>query len=268
MKLLPLIIIPFLLSGCGSDSGTSVGTDAGDQTATDTDTADSDTDAGSGNGDADGDTDDGSTNDSDPDPVASEATARYRLTFSASWSAQTHAQDFPGNPHFSGLVGAVHNEQIIFWESGQIATNGIEEVAESGAKTLMLEEVNAAIANGYATASIDGGGVATSPGVASIEFEVSRDYPQVTVTTMVAPSPDWFVGVHNLALFDGTAFVDSITRDLAVYDAGTDSGVAYTSGDEDSAPRDPIGLLSSDPANAPFIDGVPSVGQFIFEKLP
>ena len=36
--------------------------------------------------------------------------ARYRVTFQATWSAETHPTNFPANPHFSGLVGATHNE--------------------------------------------------------------------------------------------------------------------------------------------------------------
>jgi hypothetical protein len=41
-----------------------------------------------------------------PDPVPD---ARYRLTFNATWSAQTHPNDFPPSPHFSGLIGMTHN---------------------------------------------------------------------------------------------------------------------------------------------------------------
>ena len=34
-----------------------------------------------------------------------ETSARYRLTFSASWSVHTHPTNFPASAHFSGLVG-------------------------------------------------------------------------------------------------------------------------------------------------------------------
>ena len=69
-------------------------------------------------------------------------------------------------------------------------------------------------------------------------------------------------------MFDGTNFIDSLTRELAVYDSGTDGGVSFTSADEDTSPRDPISLVSSDPLDAPFIDGLPSVGQFVIVRLP
>ena len=37
-------------------------------------------------------------------PAAAQEEARYRVTFEAGWSAASHPEGFPGNPHFSGLV--------------------------------------------------------------------------------------------------------------------------------------------------------------------
>jgi len=92
----------------------------------------------------------------DPDPVA--ASARYRLTFNATWSAQTHALNFPPPAHFSGLVGAVHNNTVEFWAPGQLATDGIELMAETGDRSGVLAEVGIAVANGSAANEISGGG--------------------------------------------------------------------------------------------------------------
>jgi len=85
---------------------------------------------------------------------------------------------------------------------------------------------------------------------------------------MVAPSPDWFVGVHGLSLLDGDEFVNSMVVDLRVYDSGTDSGTLYTSDDEDTVPASPISLLNSAPADSPFQNGNPPIGQFIIQRLP
>jgi len=205
--------------------------------------------------------------DNSSDNSSNETSATYRVTFNATWSEANHSLNFPGDPHFSGLVGAVHNEQIQFWMNGQPASAGIKLMAETGGKDDLLTEVQDAINNGYAISEISGGGVSTSPGAVSTEFEVSADYPQVTVVSMVAPSPDWFVGVHNLSLIENGAFVSGRTVELAVYDAGTDSGLRYTSDDLATNPREPIQLLSSAAEDAPFIDGLPVVGQFIFERL-
>lgn len=201
-------------------------------------------------------------------PPIAETSARYRLTFNGSWSEQTHPTRFPGSSaHFSGLIGAVHNEQVIFWEPGQIATDGIELMAETGSKSLHQGEVDAAIAAGSAQSVISGGGIVVSPGTVSVEFEVTRDYPQVSIVSMIAPSPDWFVGVHNLSLLDANGFIPSMTVDLVAYDSGTDSGTLYTSGDSDTQPRDPVAGVSSQPADTSFVDGMPLAGQFVIERL-
>ena len=38
--------------------------------------------------------------------------ARFSVRFVGSWSAETHPINFPPNPHFSRLTGAVHSEQV------------------------------------------------------------------------------------------------------------------------------------------------------------
>ncbi len=283
MKILPLVFsLCFVLTACsGSDGVTVMETDSGDGAEnsgtpednsqnTDGDNTDGQTTDGQT---TDGETTDGgntdgeTTENTDNGGVATAGSATYRLTFNASWSAETHPLLFPDNPHFSPLVGAVHNEQVELWTSGQPATDGIEQMAESGATDLLLGEVDAAIGNGYANLAVVGGGVATSPGAVSIEFEVTSDYPQLTLVSMVAPSPDWFVGVHNLSLLQNGEFVAELIVDLAVYDAGTDSGTRYTSGDINNDVREPVGLLNSFPDDSPFLEGQPFVGQFIIEKL-
>ena len=46
--------------------------------------------------------------------------------------------------------------------------------------------------------SLQGGGTPTATG----DFTVTTDHPLVTLITMIAPSPDWFVGVHGESLLD------------------------------------------------------------------
>lgn len=199
---------------------------------------------------------------------ASGTQASYRLTFIASWSEATHPLNFPGNPHFSGLVGAVHNEQVRFWEPGQFASEGIEQMAETGGKSGLIDEVNQAISEGTATALLDGGGVGSSPGMVTLEFVVTRDYPQISVTSMLAPSPDWFVGLHNFSLLDDSGeFVDTASIELRLYDSNTDDGTRYVSPNAPTVSPGPIMLVTSDALDAPFINGQPSVGTFIIQRL-
>ena len=55
-----------------------------------------------------------------PEP---ELNARYKLTFSAVWSAQTHPNEFPSSAHFSGLIGMTHNGNTMLLAKGEIASD-------------------------------------------------------------------------------------------------------------------------------------------------
>ena len=81
-------------------------------------------------------------------------TAEYEIVFDATWSEETHPQDFPGNDHFSGLIGGTHNGSILFWNVGELASPGIEQMAETGAKTLLTAEVQAEITLGNAISKL------------------------------------------------------------------------------------------------------------------
>ena len=187
----------------------------------------------------------------------------YEVTFEATWSATTHPEDFPPGPHFSGLIGGTHNGNVTFWEVGELASNGIEQMAELGSKTALQNEVNATITAGDALSVLSGGGIAPSPGSVSLQFTISDTHPLVTLVSMIAPSPDWFVGVSGLNLRDGNQWRQTVVVDLDPYDAGTDSGVTYLSADDDTQPPDPITNLSN---TFPFT-GTPPLGTFTFELL-
>jgi hypothetical protein len=59
-----------------------------------------------------------------PPPPPVPTTVRYRVVFDALWSQVTHPQDYPGNPHFSPLIGATHSAAVRFWADGAIASDG------------------------------------------------------------------------------------------------------------------------------------------------
>ena len=195
--------------------------------------------------------------------------ARYRVTFQATWSAATHPTNFPSDPHFSGLVGATHDAETRIWQRDELASDGIELMAETGGKSMLLDEIKALIEAGTAHAALSGGGLSTSPSSVSMEFDVVPSHPHVTLVSMLAPSPDWFVGVSALSLLaeDGT-WKESETVMLLLYDAGTDDGATFTSGNADSDPAQQISRLSSESGDTDFTDGAPAVGTFVFEKLP
>ena len=84
----------------------------------------------------------------------------------------------------------------------------------------------------------------------------------MTLVSMVAPSPDWFVGVDGLELFQNNQWRNNVVVDLLPYDAGTDSGATFTSADLVTSPHEPIAYLA-----APFT-GSPPLGTFTFRILP
>jgi len=143
---------------------------------------------------------------------------------------------FPSNPHFSGLIGATHRAGIRFWNPGAIATNGIEVMAELGSKTPLDVGIGRAIENGNAENLLSGDGIARSPGNVALAFDISVEFPFVTLVSMVAPSPDWFVGVSEMSLFENGDWADEIVVELQPYDAGTDSGNTYSAPDATRCP--------------------------------
>ena len=189
------------------------------------------------------------------------ATASYRVTFDATWSAATHPTEIPPNPHFSGLVGAVHDDQLDLYELGQLASPGVQSMAETGSKFPLIDEVEAAIAAGHAESVISGPGL-VSPSAKSIVVSVSQSFSEVTLVSMVAPSPDWFVGVNGLDLFQPGHWIDEIELPLFAIDAGTDSGSTYLAPDQPTLPPDPVALKPG----APFSFGVP-LGTFTFTRI-
>ena len=194
--------------------------------------------------------------------VDGDSLAVYTVTFTGTWSATTHPLDFPSNAHFSGLIGATHNDNVVFWRPGQLASPGIQDMAERGRKSPLSEEVDTAISAGAARFKLSGDGIDISPGAVSLEFTISAEHPLVSLVSMIAPSPDWFVGVADLPLQSGNLWVDSITVDLYGWDAGSDDGVTFTSADAPSIPHVPIFPLTDGLFKVG--DTVPVLGTFTF----
>ena len=194
-----------------------------------------------------------------PDSVAS-----YTVTFTATWSSATHPQDFPGSAHFSGLIGGTHDARVRFWTPDSLASPGIQAMAELGSKSPLDAEVAAAITAGTARTVLSGGNVSPSPGSVAMNFDVYTTHPRVTLVTMIAPSPDWFVGVRDLPLLVNNQWVDSLVVELRGWDAGTDDGATFIAPNAVSTPHVGIAPL----VDGPFLVGgvVPILGTFKFVR--
>lgn len=200
-----------------------------------------------------------------PPTSAAADTARYVVLFDSTWSATTHPDDFPSTAHYSGLIGGMHSAAVTFWREGGLASPGIQRMAERGSKSPLDAEVLQAIAAGAAQHLLSGPNLGSSPGSTSMEFDVSQPFSLVTLVTMVAPSPDWFVGVSALPLFANNQWVDQVSVDLHAYDAGTDSGASYESADLVTSPPQPIARINGYPLTSS--SGVRQLGTFTFRRL-
>lgn len=189
--------------------------------------------------------------------TAADTDAQCLLQFDAVWSADTHPVSFPSTAHFSELIGGTHNASTLFWEPGGLATLGMEVMAEQGSPNFLALEVEDAIATGDAAAVVLGTPVPSSPGSAEAAFDLTLEHPLLTLVTMIAPSPDWFVGVHGLPLFEKGSWRQLTVVDLLPYDAGTDSGVNFNSSNVATVPPESISRITQNP----FPNGVP-LGTF------
>ena len=115
---------------------------------------------------------------------------KYKLTFNATWSSFSHPNDFPSNPHFSGLIGMTHNADIQLFEVEKKATIGIKNMAETGSKNTLSKEIDLFISEQKVKSRISGGGIGRSPGSVELEFTIEKSHSLVSVVSMIAPSPN------------------------------------------------------------------------------
>ena len=187
--------------------------------------------------------------------------AIYKIEFISNWSSATHPTDYPSGAHWSPLIGTTHKDAAPLLQLGMTATNGIEQVAETGGTSIITQEINILIATGNAYQVINGSGLGTGTGTITInDVGVDIDFQYMTLITMIAPSPDWVAQINNVKLTDtGNNWLSSISVDVYATDAGTDSGTTYASLNANTNPR---GNISSLENTLPFSDQI--VGTFIF----
>ena len=176
------------------------------------------------------------------DPVAPvRSAATYSVTFQGAWTTTVTSGGLPSGAHFTTLIGGVHNAGVTFLREGGMAGAGVESMAELGGTPTLESEINAAMPNAFAVIeqSIASGGTAT----ATVDITLPTDHPRVTLLSMVAPSPDWFVGVSGLSLLDGQGdWLASRVLNLYPWDAGTEEGAEFSLS---NSPTSPQGVITS-----------------------
>ena len=169
--------------------------------------------------------------------------ATYTITYTGAWTSAATPGGVPDGAHFSPLIGGVHNAAVAFLEAGGTATAGIESMAERGRTATLTKEIEGAGPNALSVLRKDSGSGATD----SSTFDsvvLTADHPRITLLSMIAPSPDWFVGVFGLSLLDAEgSWVEALTVDLHPYDAGTEDGEEFSFDNPATVPQGTITSL-------------------------
>ncbi len=182
--------------------------------------------------------------------IYAQSTAIYDVTFNSTWNAAEHTS-IPANDHYSNLVGATHKNENEYFQLGQIASTGIKNMAEIGSNSALMNEVQASSNTKEWFNSSFSPNNAENGSATITNIEVTEEHHLLTLVSMIAPSPDWFIAVNSLDLRNdtNTDWKQSFTVDVFVYDAGTDSGSNYNSANAPTNPQMPISMINSAPFN-------------------
>ncbi|MEO6405311.1 MAG: spondin domain-containing protein [Ferruginibacter sp.] len=180
----------------------------------------------------------------------------YKVILTTAWMSP--AFTIPAGAHFTIVAGMVHSKDTFLW-SNRPATLGLENVAEVGNVIRMNQELDSMILNHKALSRF----AVPAPGInSSIEFPLTftSSFSCISFASMVAPSPDWFTGINNYCLIQNSKWVDDVTVNLYVHDAGTEDGDIFGYDNPATVPAQNVSLLSAINATV-LANGNPVLGK-------
>ena len=134
----------------------------------------------------------------------------------------------------------------------------------------MYNEVNMMKKPGFVSNVYKTREVSTPGGYTSTKIMVQNMYSMVSLITMIAPSPDWFVGVDSYDLCGMNGWKETMTMNLLPWDAGTENGLTYSLNNRPTDPVDVIMRITSNNnsqigahANIPFATVTFTRGEMI-----
>ncbi|GMH33567.1 hypothetical protein BSKO_01401 [Bryopsis sp. KO-2023] len=169
--------------------------------------------------------------------------AKYKVFNSCVWSSKTHPTDYPDNAHWSPLCGTSHSDKWTMYKEGEVTTTeGVKLVAEIGSCSELEDAIEACGEDGYCKKPVNWkcsmfSGTCDHEG----KIEVDQKHPYVSLISMIAPSPDWMVGVSSLNMCKDGKWMKEYSKMLYALDAGTDSGDTFKSS---NAPTEPWEAVS------------------------
>ena len=191
----------------------------------------------------------------------------YEVEFISTWNASSHPTDFPSNAHFSPFVATSQLSSASLFLEGLDASEGLKDLAETGNTDKLEEELQVMINLGQSLDKVKGNSF-DSPGNSNkFQLGMREGYQNVTVVSMIAPSPDWFVAATTSLLdpLDGLWY-DEVIANAVTYDEGTDGGASFSSSNQATDPVAPIRYLDLGPLTEGQ-DTVTNMGYFKFTRI-
>ena len=182
--------------------------------------------------------------------------AVFSLEFEGEWTTDVTPDGVPSGAHFTRLIGGVHSDNVVFVQSGELASAGVELMAETGGTSTLKTEVQTAIDADNALRILEGSSSSISPtGTVTMSIALDSNNPRFTLLSMLGPSPDWFIGVSGYTL-QGTnrRWRRDIDINLYPWDAGTEDGDGFSMSNSATSPHEVISSLQG-------------VGQFTVDPI-
>lgn len=170
----------------------------------------------------------------------------YKVTFTTQWTPERHGEYHLSTAHFSAPVVWVSSGNPVF-TLGQKASTGIEEMAEEGRTRRIKQELETLLEE-EKIVSFDIYERVETPANFSFEIELDRTNPIISLVSMVAPSPDWFVALEGLNMLEEGRWKKQEEIQLLVLDAGTEEGQNFRFGNEATKPQGVITELTDIPS--------------------
>jgi Spondin_N len=183
-----------------------------------------------------------------PSVIKIDSTASYKLTITGTWASPQHT--IPATEHFTQFIGLIHSSECNVYKVGTLASKGVENVAEIGSSTVLKKEMDSLITLNKALSKF----YLTIPGIIgkdSTTINVNIKNNKISFESMIAPSPDWFVGIDGYDLIQNGKWITEMTIPIYGYDAGTEDGDVFGYANPATVPQQPISLMT--PANASVI---------------
>jgi hypothetical protein len=123
-----------------------------------------------------------------------------------------------GQP-FSPPVFATHDSSLTLWQPGAAASNGIQQIAETGNRMPLVSDLTPLVGGSVRDLVTPLSSPLLPGGTVSIRIQADSAHPWLSSAWMLGRTNDTFSGQHAINLLD---IVGTQTFELAAYDAGTE----------------------------------------------